>query len=261
MRVEVKTFKSSYMVTIKEGRLKGVSLTHLNPVKWISTCGGDPHVRAWREAVIFGTDENKKKITTILRKVKGSKFKFYICGGENGKDDCVIFSFHFDWKKETQDWYEIEFKDFRDFILNVERKLKELREKHDAKVKENLKAKEEEEEMIKQEIKKAREFVKKQAQEGDNDASQFSAKLKELIAEICKRDGVETEQIEKAIGFLCLAYYYGFKVVKESRVTDNWVFLTAYNNDTGKHRSAYMLFDFMRDLKCDLIECCKRIIR
>ncbi|MGN8374534.1 hypothetical protein ACR9JR_02545, partial [Helicobacter pylori] len=59
--------------------------------------------------------------------------KFYIYGAENGKDDGVIFNFHFDWKKETQDWYEIEFKDFSDFMLNIERKLKELREKHDAK--------------------------------------------------------------------------------------------------------------------------------
>ncbi|GAA7493833.1 hypothetical protein HpBHB2_15110 [Helicobacter pylori] len=119
-------------------RLEGVSMLHLSPIKWISTCWGDPHVRAWREAVIFGTDENKKKITTILRKFKGSKFKFYICGAENGEDDCVIFIFHFDWKKETQDWYEIVFKDFRDFMLNIERKLKELREKHDMIVREGL---------------------------------------------------------------------------------------------------------------------------
>ncbi|GAA9860368.1 hypothetical protein VN0630_03010 [Helicobacter pylori] len=211
--------------------------------------------------MIFGKDKNKKKITTILRKVKGSKFKFYICGGENGKDDCVIFTFHFDWKKETQDWYEIVFKDFRDFMLNIETKLKELREKHDAKVKEEeeAKAKEREQEMITQEIKKARAFVNKEAEEGDNDALQFSAKLKDLIREICKRDGVEIEQIEKAIGFLCLAYYYGFRDINGSKVTDNWIFLETCNN-TKKHRSVYMQFDFMRDLKCDLMENCKKII-
>lgn len=141
MRVELKALKNSYIVSVKEGRLKDVSTLHLSPVKWINTCGGDPHVRAWREAVIFGTDENKKKITQILRKFKGSLFKFYIYGSENGKDDCVIFSFHFDFRKEMQAWYEIVFKDFRDFTLNIERKLKELREEHDAKVKAKDKAK------------------------------------------------------------------------------------------------------------------------
>lgn len=155
MRVKLKTFYSVYLVSVEDSRLKDASLLGLSPVKWISTCGGDPHVRAWREAVIFGTDENKKKITTILRKFKGSKFKFYLCGAEDGCKDGVIFTFHFDWKKETQDWYEVDFKDFSEVLLTLESKIKELRQKHDAKA--EIEKKEEQEEMIKQEIKKARE--------------------------------------------------------------------------------------------------------
>ncbi|PDW12442.1 hypothetical protein BB390_06925 [Helicobacter pylori] len=75
-------------------------------------------------------------------KFKGSKFKFYIYGGGNGQKDSVIFSFHFDWKKDTQDWYEIDLKDFSEVFLTLESKIKELRQKHEAKVK--SKAKEEE---------------------------------------------------------------------------------------------------------------------
>ncbi|MCQ2619547.1 hypothetical protein JT110_07045 [Helicobacter pylori] len=56
MRVKLKTFNSVYIVSVEESRIKGVSRYGLSPCKWIITCGGDPHVRAWREAVIFGTD-------------------------------------------------------------------------------------------------------------------------------------------------------------------------------------------------------------
>uniref|UniRef100_UPI00273822F2 hypothetical protein n=1 Tax=Helicobacter pylori TaxID=210 RepID=UPI00273822F2 len=251
MRVKVKTFNSTYFVSVKEGRLKGVSSLHLRPCKWISTCGGDPHVGSWREAVIFGKDENKKKITTILRKFKGSKFKFYLCGGENGKDDCVILAFHFDWKKETQEWYEVGFKDFSEILLTLESKIKELRQKHDARVEREKKEKEEEEEMIKEEIKKAREFVKDEIKKGNNDAIQFSEKIKDLLKVICEREGVEIEQIDKALNFLSLAYYYGYKDISESRVTENYIFLEALDQH-GKVKIVSLLFNFMRDLKCDL---------
>ncbi len=257
MRVKLKTFNDVFLVSVIEGRLKGVAKYGLSPCMWISTCGGDPHVRAWREAVIFGTDENKKKITAILRKFKGSRFKFYICGAENGYKDGVIFNFHFDWKKETQDWYGIEFKDFSEVLQTLESKIKELRQKHEAKAKAEAKA--EEEEMIKQEGEKAREFVKNEREKGDNDALNFSSKLKDLSMEIAKREGVEISQIEHLVGYLSLCYFYGFKDISESRITDNWIFLEAHNN-MGEAQRVCMLFHFMRDLKCNLIENCKLVM-
>ena len=238
--------------------MKDVGRYALSPVKWISTCGGDPHVRAWREAVIFGTDENKKKITKILRKFKGSNFKFYIFGAQDEKEDGVIFSFHFDWKKETQDWYEIEFKDFSEVLPTLESKIKEVRQKHEAKIKAKAKKEEEEEEMIKQEIEKARALVKNDIEKGDDDATKFSLKLKELVMEIAKRDGVKKDQIDKGINFLSLAYYHGYKDISESCVTDNWIDLRALNQNRDK-TLVIMSFDFMRDLKCDLIDHYKTI--
>ncbi|MBH0268970.1 hypothetical protein I6765_02645 [Helicobacter pylori] len=227
MRVKLKTFDSLYLVSVEEGRLKYVSTLGLRPVKWISACGGDPHVRTWREAVIFGTEENKKKITTILRKFKGSKFEFYICGSENGYKDSVIFNFHFDWKKETQDWYSIDFKDFSEILLTLESKVRELRQKHEAKVESEKKKKEEEGEMIKQEVKKARDFIILEREKGNDEIIAFSAKLKDFVMEIAKRDGVEIEQIEKAVNFLSLSYYYGYKDINKSRVAGDWIFLEA----------------------------------
>ncbi|GAA8343901.1 hypothetical protein HpDR28_15070 [Helicobacter pylori] len=239
--------------------MKGASKYGLSPCKWIGTCGGDPHVRAWREVVIFGTEENKKKITAILRKFKGSKFKFYIYGAENGKTDGVIFNFHFDWKKDTQSWYEIEFKDFSEVLLTLESKVKELRQKHDAKIKSEAKEKEEEEEMIKQEVKKARDFISLEKEKGNDEIIAFLSKIKNLVMEISKREGVEISQIEHLVDYLSLCYYCGFKDISQSRIADRWIFLEAYNN-MGKAKRVYMLFDFMRDMKCNLIDRCKLVI-
>uniref|UniRef100_UPI001E5B3472 hypothetical protein n=1 Tax=Helicobacter pylori TaxID=210 RepID=UPI001E5B3472 len=247
------------LVSVEESRMKGASKYGLSPCKWISTCGGDPHVRLWREAVIFGTDENKKKITTILRKFKGSKFKLYIYGAENGYTDGVIFSFHFDLKKDTQSWCEIEFKDFSEILLTLESKVKEAREKHDAKVKEEEKEEEKEKEMIEQEIKKARDFISLEREKGTHEIIAFSSNIKSLIMGIAKREGVEISKIEHLVDYLSLCYYRGFKDISTSRITDRWIFLEAYNN-IGKLKSVYILFDFMRDLKGDLIDNCKLII-
>lgn len=259
MRVMLKTYKSNFIVAVEEGRLKGASKYGLSPRKWISTCGGDPHVRAWREAVIFGTDENKKKITKILRGFKGSKFKLYICGAEGGKKDIVIFVFHFDWKKDTENWYSIEFKDFSEILPTLQSKIKELRQKHDDKVKSENKKREEEEEMIKQEIVQARDFISLERGRGNDEVIAFYSKLKDLIMEIAKRGGVEIEQIDKVVNFLSLAYYYGYKDINKSRVTDTWIFLEALNQH-GETKMVYMLFDFMRDVNCSLIDNYKRII-
>ncbi|GAA9272239.1 hypothetical protein HpHA227_14850 [Helicobacter pylori] len=257
MRITLKAFDSDYLVSVKESRLKGISKWGAGPCKWIITCGGDPHVRAWREAVIFGRDENKKKITTILRKFKGSKFKFSIFGAEEGKKDCVMFNFYFDWKKDTQCRYQIVFKDFSEILLTLESKIKEVRQRHEAKVKSEAEEKEKEREIIKQEIKKARELVKNEREKGDKDAAQFSAKIKDLIVEICER-GVEVGQIDKAVDFLFLAYYYGYKDISETRLAGNWFFLEALNQ-RRERKSVYLWFDFMRDLDWDLMERCKEI--
>ncbi|QQW69619.1 hypothetical protein [Helicobacter pylori] len=61
MIVSLKTCENAFLASVEDGRIKGASKIGLCPSKWIGTCGGDPHVRAWREAVIFGTEENKKK--------------------------------------------------------------------------------------------------------------------------------------------------------------------------------------------------------
>ncbi|MFP6344812.1 hypothetical protein ACLGE2_00320 [Helicobacter pylori] len=47
----------------------------------------------------------------------------------------MILSFHFDLKKETQDWYEVDFKDFSEVFETLEIKIKEKRAKHDERVK------------------------------------------------------------------------------------------------------------------------------
>lgn len=251
MRVSLKTCHGIFLVSVEDGRLRGVGRYALSPSKWINACG-DPHVRAWREAMIFATDENKKKITKILRKFKGSKFKLYIYGENEGKKDGVILDFHFDWKKETQDWYSVEFKDFSEILPTLESKVKELRQKHDAKV-------EKEQEVIEQEIKKARDFTKLERQKGNDEIIAFHSKIKELTMEIGKREGVEREQIDKAVDFLSLAYYYGYTDISKSRVTDMWIFLDALNK-RRERKSLYMLIDFMRDLNCSLTDSYKRLI-
>ncbi|QEE96772.1 hypothetical protein [Helicobacter pylori] len=183
----------------------------------------------------------------------------YIYGAENGYKDIVIFNFHFDWKKETHAGYEIEFKDFSEILLTLESKLKEVRQKHEAKVKSEAKKKEGEEEMIKQEIKKVRDFISLEREKGTHEIIAFSSNIKSLIMGIAKREGVEISKIEHLVDYLSLCYYHGFKDISTSRITDRWIFLEAYNN-IGKLKSVYMLFDFMRDLKGDLIDNCKLII-
>ncbi|WQW12030.1 hypothetical protein KVL56_06890 [Helicobacter pylori] len=134
-----------------------------------------------------------------------------------------------------------------------------LRQKHEAKVKSEAKAKEEEEEMIKQEVKKARDFISLEKEKGTDKIIAFSSKLKDLSMGIAKREGVVISKIEHLVDYLSLCYYHGFKDISSSRITDRWIFLEAYN-DIGKLESVYMLFDFMRDLKCNLIDNCKLII-
>ncbi len=75
--------------------------------------------------------------------------------------------------------------------------------------------------MIKQEIKKARDFISLEREKGNDEIIAFYSKLKDLIMEIAKRGGVEIEQIDKAVNFLSLAYYYGYKDISKSRVTKN----------------------------------------
>ncbi len=187
------------------------------------------------------------------------KFKLYIYGAENGHTDGVIFNFHFDWKKETQCWYEIEFNNFSEILLTLQSKVKELRQKHDEKIKSEVKKEKEEEEVIKQEIKKARDFISLEREKGTDEIIAFSSKLKSLVMEIAKGDGVEISQIDHAVDYLSLCYYYGFKDISKSRIADRWIFLEAYNN-IGKLESVCMLFDFMRDLNCNLIDNYKRVI-
>ncbi len=107
--------------------------------------------------------------------------------------------------------------------------------------------------MIKQEIKKARDFINLEREKGDDKIIAFLSKLKDLNMEIAKREGVEISQIDKVVDYLSLCYYHGFKDISTSRITDTWIFLEAYNN-IGKAKCVYLWFDFIRDLNCNLID-------
>lgn len=52
--------------------------------------------------------------------------------------------------------------------------------------------------------------------------------------------------------------FFRHKDISESRVTDGWIFLEALNQH-GKRKAVYVLFDFMRDLECDLMDDYKNI--
>ncbi|WP_187943278.1 hypothetical protein [Helicobacter pylori] len=93
-------------------------------------------MKMWREAEYFATDENKKRITAILRKFKASKWHFSIFGADRGFKDEVIFTFHFDLRKPTQDWYQLTFGSFSEFFETIENRLKEARLDHDKEKKE-----------------------------------------------------------------------------------------------------------------------------
>ncbi|EKE82644.1 hypothetical protein OUE_0727 [Helicobacter pylori R030b] len=117
---------------------------NLDISSWIKTSAGAMLIEKWEEALSFSTDENKKKITAILRKNKGSKWKLF----QYGKDanDGLALMFYFDWKKDTQDWYEVEFKDCSEILETLDTKLTQLRAKHNMKVAEKQRERERERE-------------------------------------------------------------------------------------------------------------------
>ncbi len=75
---KIKLPSGFYDMDIERGRIVG--LQHMNVCDWIETCGGIPLLKMWREAEAFATDENKNRISAILRKFKASKWYFSILG-------------------------------------------------------------------------------------------------------------------------------------------------------------------------------------